>query len=104
MPAPSRTRKREGKAPGRNHLIASAAGTLEVLEFIGSTGGPVQLMTVVEATGNMQCQQCLRGYRARMGHLYAVEEPPRTGPSGRPARCCPSTSRSGASAGLGAGR
>ncbi len=51
MPAPGKTRKREGKAPGRNHLIASAAGTLEVLEFIGSTGGPVQLMTVVEATG-----------------------------------------------------
>ncbi len=51
MPASGRSKKREGKAPSRNHLIASAAGTLEVLEFIGSTGLPVQLMTVVEATG-----------------------------------------------------
>ena len=41
---------------------------------------------VVEATGNLQCQTCRRGYRARMGHLFAVDEPPRTGPSGPPAR------------------
>jgi uncharacterized Zn finger protein (UPF0148 family) len=39
---------------------------------------------VVEATGNLQCPTCHRGYRARMGHLFAVEEP-RTGPSGPPA-------------------
>jgi len=41
---------------------------------------------VVEATGNLACQTCHHGYRARMGHLVAVEEPPRTGPSGPPAR------------------
>jgi uncharacterized Zn finger protein (UPF0148 family) len=40
---------------------------------------------VVEATGNMQCQTCQRGYRARMGHLFAVAKP-RTGGSGPPAR------------------
>jgi hypothetical protein len=41
---------------------------------------------VVDATGNMQCRTCQRVYRARMGHLFAVGEPPRTGPSGPPAR------------------
>jgi hypothetical protein len=41
---------------------------------------------VVEATGNMQCLTCQRGYRARMGHLFAVAKPPGTGPSGPPAR------------------
>jgi len=46
-----RARKREGKAVDRNHLIASAAGTLEVLELIGNAGGPVQLTAVAEATG-----------------------------------------------------
>lgn len=51
MPTHSRARKHEGRPAGRNHLIASAAGTLEVLEFIGSAGGPVQLTTVVDATG-----------------------------------------------------
>ena len=39
---------------------------------------------VVEATGNLACQTCHSGYRARMGHLFAVAEPPRTGPSGSP--------------------
>jgi hypothetical protein len=41
---------------------------------------------VVETTGNLACQTCLHGYRARMGHLFAVEEPPRTGRSGPPAQ------------------
>ena len=40
---------------------------------------------VVEATGNLACQTCHHGYRARMGHLFALEEPARTGPSGPPA-------------------
>ncbi len=37
--------------PDRNHIIASAAGTLEVLEMLGGAPGPVTLGTVVEATG-----------------------------------------------------
>ena len=40
---------------------------------------------VVEATGNLACQTCQHGYRARMGHLFALEEPAPTGPSGPPA-------------------
>jgi DNA-binding IclR family transcriptional regulator len=35
----------------RNHVIASAAGTLEVLEALGGASGPVTLGYVVEATG-----------------------------------------------------
>ena len=35
----------------RNHLIASAASTLEILEFIGASGGPVTLSAVVQGTG-----------------------------------------------------
>lgn len=46
-----RARKRDGRPANRNHLIASAAATLEVLEIIGNAGGPVQLTTVVEASG-----------------------------------------------------
>ena len=37
--------------PSRNHLIASVASTLEVLEFIGSAGEPVTLSAVAQATG-----------------------------------------------------
>jgi DNA-binding IclR family transcriptional regulator len=39
------------KVAGRNHLIASAAGTLDVLEVIGDAGGSASLGAVVEATG-----------------------------------------------------
>ncbi len=39
------------QAADRNHLIASAAATLDVLEVIGAAGGPVSLTAVVEATG-----------------------------------------------------
>lgn len=35
----------------RNQIIASAAGTLEVLEVLGAATGPVTLGAVVEATG-----------------------------------------------------
>jgi len=35
----------------RNHLIASAAATLEVLEVVGGAGKPVKLTAVVDATG-----------------------------------------------------
>jgi len=35
----------------RNQLIASAAATLEVLEFIGAAGGPVTLSAVAQGTG-----------------------------------------------------
>lgn len=38
-------------ARNRNHLIASAAATLEVLEAIAVAGGPVTLTSVVKATG-----------------------------------------------------
>jgi hypothetical protein len=41
---------------------------------------------VVEATGNMQCLTCHHDYRARMGHLFAIGKPPRTGPGGQPAQ------------------
>ena len=37
--------------PNRNQVIASAAGTLEVLEVLGSAAGPMSLGAVVEATG-----------------------------------------------------
>ena len=49
-----RARKRkasEARPANRNHLIASAAATLEVLEVIGEVGGPTTLTAVVEATG-----------------------------------------------------
>lgn len=52
MPTHHRAKRREsGGAADRNHLIASAAATLDVLEFIGNAPGPVQLTAVVEATG-----------------------------------------------------
>jgi IclR family transcriptional regulator, KDG regulon repressor len=54
VPAAGRPRKREagdGRAPSRNRLIASAAATLDVLEVVGSAGGPVSLTAVVQATG-----------------------------------------------------
>lgn len=51
MPAWGGNRKREGRQAGRNHLIASAAATLDVLEIIGKAGGPMQLSSIVEATG-----------------------------------------------------
>lgn len=38
-------------AENRNHFIASAAATLEVLEIIGAADGPVQLSQVVAASG-----------------------------------------------------
>lgn len=38
-------------ALNRNHVIASAAGTLEVLEALGAAPGPVMLGQVVAATG-----------------------------------------------------
>ena len=51
-------RREAGRTPpgarreaGRNHLIASAASTLEVLEFIGASGGAVTLSAVAQATG-----------------------------------------------------
>lgn len=40
------------------------------------------------AVGHMQCSPCRRTYRARMGHLFLVGEPPGTHdaiPEGRPA-------------------
>lgn len=42
---------RNRRDAGRNHLIASAASTLEVLEFIGASGGTVTLSAVAQATG-----------------------------------------------------
>ena len=52
--AAGRSRKRvaaEPRAAHRNHLIASAAATLEVLEFIGQAGGTVTVTAVAEAVG-----------------------------------------------------
>lgn len=52
--AAGRSRKRaaaEPRAANRNHLIASAAATLEVLEFIGQAGGTVTVTAVAEAVG-----------------------------------------------------
>jgi len=54
MSSGSRTRKRgtaEVRAANRNHLIASAAATLDVLEFIGQSGRAMTLTAVAEATG-----------------------------------------------------
>ncbi len=54
MSTGSRARKRKPsdvRAANRNHLIASAAATLEVLEVIGEAGGPTALTTIVELTG-----------------------------------------------------
>lgn len=51
MPAGARARKRDAKSAGRNHLIASAAATLEVLEAIGTAGGPLQLGAVAQVLG-----------------------------------------------------
>ena len=51
MPSHIRVKKRESGGANRNHLIASAAATLEVLEFIGNAAGPVQLTAVVDAIG-----------------------------------------------------
>src|SRR6185503_14422498 len=54
MAQASRARKRrtsEARPANRNHLIASAAATLDVLEVIGRAGAPTTLTTVVEATG-----------------------------------------------------
>ncbi len=41
----------EVRSANRNHLIASAAATLDVLEVISAAGGPTTLTAVVEATG-----------------------------------------------------
>ncbi|MEO8203994.1 MAG: IclR family transcriptional regulator [Betaproteobacteria bacterium] len=41
----------EPRSANRNHLIASAAATLDVLEVISAAGGPTTLTAVVEATG-----------------------------------------------------
>jgi DNA-binding IclR family transcriptional regulator len=38
-------------APNRNQRIASAAATLEVLEFVGAAGAPVTLSAVAQGTG-----------------------------------------------------
>jgi len=46
-----RSKERDPRSENRNHFIASAAATLEVLEIIGSAAGPVQLSTVVAASG-----------------------------------------------------
>jgi len=46
-----RRRTGEARAANRNHLIASAAATLEVLEVFGAAGQPITLTAVVEATG-----------------------------------------------------
>ncbi len=50
------TQERKRRAPesrpsNRNHLIASAAATLEVLEVIGAAGKPTSLTAVVATTG-----------------------------------------------------
>jgi IclR family KDG regulon transcriptional repressor len=49
-PAGARTPARK-RPSNRNHLIASVAATLEVLEAIGEAGAPLSLRAVVEATG-----------------------------------------------------
>ena len=41
----------ERRGTGRNHLIAAAASTLEVLEFIAAARGPVTLSAVAQGTG-----------------------------------------------------
>ncbi len=54
MPTASQARKRkvpEARQANRNHLIASAAATLEVLEVIGAAGKPTSLTAVVATTG-----------------------------------------------------
>lgn len=54
MSTGSRTGKRkagEARPANRNHLIASAAATLEVLEVIGAAGGSTTLTAVVAGTG-----------------------------------------------------
>lgn len=50
-PARARATKSDPRSVGRNHLIASAAATLEVLEAIGNAGGALPLGTVAEAVG-----------------------------------------------------
>ncbi len=50
----NRARKRgafEVRAVNRNHLIASAAATLDVLEVIGQSGRAMTLTAIAEATG-----------------------------------------------------
>jgi IclR family KDG regulon transcriptional repressor len=51
VPAQSRVKGRDGRSGNRNHFIASAAATLEVLEIIAGSAGPVQLSNVVAASG-----------------------------------------------------
>lgn len=54
MSIASRSRKRkstEARPANRNHLIASAAATLEVLEVIAEAGKPTTLTSVAGATG-----------------------------------------------------
>ena len=51
MRTSSALQNRGRREAGRNHLIASAASTLEILEFIGASGGPVTLSAVVQGTG-----------------------------------------------------
>jgi IclR family KDG regulon transcriptional repressor len=41
----------EARTANRNHLIASAAATLDVLEVFGAAGRPLPLTAVAEATG-----------------------------------------------------
>jgi len=47
----AKRRPTEARPANRNHLIASAAATLEVLEVIGAAGRPTTLTAVVESTG-----------------------------------------------------
>jgi DNA-binding IclR family transcriptional regulator len=47
----SALQNRGRSAPNRNQLIASAASTLEVLEFVGAANGPVTLSAVAQGLG-----------------------------------------------------
>lgn len=47
----NQARKRDRKIENRNHFIASAAGTLDLLEIISAAGAPLSLSAVVEASG-----------------------------------------------------
>lgn len=63
--------------PDRNHLIASVAGTLELLEVFGQRPGPLPLSAFVEATGRPKSS--VHRILATLVNVGFVEQDPKTG-------------------------
>lgn len=63
--------------PDRNHLIASVAGTLELLEVFGQRRGPIPLNAFVEATGKPKSS--VHRMLATLVNLDFVEQDVETG-------------------------